>query len=199
MHLPPYDSVVKLLRVAICLLYAVAAVRLSIAGLAKRYRAFWILAVFYAIRGLALFACDWLPRPRTAYAWAWMTTEPIVWVLYVWLALDLYSLVLQDYKGLQTVGRWIFLIALSLAILASGASVLPNWRSPTEKFPIVFYFALINRGKIEAVGTPAELKAELGPGATMDDVFANLTRTVIEPEGDMRNVRRERRSEHQHS
>lgn len=31
--------------------------------------------------------------------------------------------------------------------------------------------ALIYRGKIIALGTPAELKAPLGPGATMEDVF----------------------------
>jgi ABC-2 type transport system ATP-binding protein len=31
--------------------------------------------------------------------------------------------------------------------------------------------ALMDRGLVIALGTPAELKAELGPGSTMDDVF----------------------------
>ncbi len=34
--------------------------------------------------------------------------------------------------------------------------------------------ALIDRGRIVCIGTPAELKAGLGPGATLDDVFIQL-------------------------
>ena len=62
------------------------------------------------------------------------------------MVLELYSLVLQNYKGLQTVGRWVFLIAMTLAVLISGLSVLPSWGNPNEKVPVIFYFALIGRG-----------------------------------------------------
>jgi len=34
--------------------------------------------------------------------------------------------------------------------------------------------ALIDRGRIAAVGTPADLKAQVGPDATLDDVFIRL-------------------------
>ncbi len=34
--------------------------------------------------------------------------------------------------------------------------------------------ALIDQGRIACIGTPAELKAGLGPGATLDDVFIRL-------------------------
>ena len=34
--------------------------------------------------------------------------------------------------------------------------------------------ALIDRGRIVAVGTPTELKARVGPDATLDDVFIRL-------------------------
>jgi hypothetical protein len=73
-------------------------------------------------------------------------TEPLLLFLYVLLVLEIYSLVLQNYAGLQTVGRWIFYLAVPLSILLSGASVLPKWQSATEKWPIVFYFALVDRG-----------------------------------------------------
>jgi hypothetical protein len=120
--------------------------RIYYLGLAKRYSVLVISGAFYVVRTLALFACQWADHPRNAYAWTWVITEPLLWVVYVWLALDLYALVLQDYKGLQTVGRWIFLIALPVAILVSGLSVLPPWRSPTERVPVVSYVALGNRG-----------------------------------------------------
>jgi ABC-2 type transport system ATP-binding protein len=58
--------------------------------------------------------------------------------------------------------------------------------------------ALIHKGRIEKVGTPGALKDELGPGATLDDVFAHLTGAEIESEGSYRNVRQARRSAREH-
>ena len=54
--------------------------------------------------------------------------------------------------------------------------------------------AVIHRGRIQHVGTPQELKSALGPGATLDDVFINLTDSEIAAEGDYREVQRTRRS-----
>jgi ABC-2 type transport system ATP-binding protein len=56
----------------------------------------------------------------------------------------------------------------------------------------------IDRGRIQQVGTPAQLKAALGPDATLDDVFAQLTGASIETPGDYRDVRRTRQSIRQH-
>jgi ABC-2 type transport system ATP-binding protein len=54
---------------------------------------------------------------------------------------------------------------------------------------------LINRGRIVAVGTPAELKARVGPNATLDDVFIGLVAQGGENEaeagyGEVRRARR---------
>jgi ABC-2 type transport system ATP-binding protein len=54
--------------------------------------------------------------------------------------------------------------------------------------------AFIYRGRIQQIGTPQELMASLGPGATLDDVFINLTDTEIESEGGYREVQRTRRN-----
>jgi ABC-2 type transport system ATP-binding protein len=59
---------------------------------------------------------------------------------------------------------------------------------------------LINRGRIVAVGTPAELKARVGPNATLDDVFIGL---VVqggenEVEAGYGEVRRARRAAREH-
>ena len=58
--------------------------------------------------------------------------------------------------------------------------------------------ALIARGRIAAVGSPAELKARLGPGATLDDVFARLAGADIETEEGYRDVQRTRRAVREH-
>jgi len=60
--------------------------------------------------------------------------------------------------------------------------------------------ALIDRGRIVAVGTTTELKARVGPDATLDDVFIGLTNATseTETEGNYGQVRRERRAAREH-
>lgn len=60
--------------------------------------------------------------------------------------------------------------------------------------------ALIDRGRIVAIGTAKELKAKVGPGATLDDVFVQLLEPVEgEREGSYGDVRRNRRAISEHS
>ena len=60
--------------------------------------------------------------------------------------------------------------------------------------------ALINRGRIATIGTPQELKARLGPDATLDDVFMALTEGNGETsaKGSYSDVRRARRAAREH-
>jgi ABC-2 type transport system ATP-binding protein len=60
--------------------------------------------------------------------------------------------------------------------------------------------ALIDRGRIAAIGSPAELKARVGPDGTLDDVFISLVARAgeKETEGGYGEVRRARRSAHEH-
>jgi ABC-2 type transport system ATP-binding protein len=60
--------------------------------------------------------------------------------------------------------------------------------------------ALIHRGRIAAVGTAAELKAAVGPDATLDDVFIKLVAGSGETEsgGSYGEVRRARRAAREH-
>lgn len=58
--------------------------------------------------------------------------------------------------------------------------------------------ALIAHGRIAAVGTPAELRTQLGPGATLDDVFARLAGADKETEEGYREVQRTRRAAREH-
>ena len=60
--------------------------------------------------------------------------------------------------------------------------------------------ALIDHGRIVAVGTAVELKARVGPGASLDDVFIKLVAPTseIESGGGYVEVRRARRAERDH-
>ena len=146
--MPSYENLVTGLSLIACGVGSGAAIRLHCQDLYKRYRLLFAFLCFQVVRTFALLAISWWwrDRPRNAYAWTWVGTEPIFWLFYIFVALELYSLVLQNYKGLQTVGRWIFLIAMSLAILISLASVVPTWSQPNEDVPVVNYYTLIGRG-----------------------------------------------------
>lgn len=56
--------------------------------------------------------------------------------------------------------------------------------------------ALIDRGRIVELGTPAALKAEIGPEATLDDVFARATGGESAAGGGLRQVREARGAVH---
>jgi|SRR5579862_1615002 len=58
--------------------------------------------------------------------------------------------------------------------------------------------ALIDRGRIAAVGTATELKAQIGPEATLDDVFIRLVGPASKAEGSYGEVRRARRAASEH-
>jgi ABC-2 type transport system ATP-binding protein len=60
--------------------------------------------------------------------------------------------------------------------------------------------ALIDRGRIAAIGTPAELKGRVGPDATLDDVFIQLVggETQTGTEGGYGEARRARRAIREH-
>ena len=53
---------------------------------------------------------------------------------------------------------------------------------------------VMHNGHLVAVGTPAELKDRVGPGATLDDVFADFTGTGLEIGGTFRDIGRTRRT-----
>jgi ABC-2 type transport system ATP-binding protein len=54
--------------------------------------------------------------------------------------------------------------------------------------------AIMHLGKIAAVGNPADLKASVGPEATLDDVFVHYSGGTIQEEGNYRDVRATRRT-----
>jgi ABC-2 type transport system ATP-binding protein len=79
----------------------------------------------------------------------------------------------------------------------TGMTVLLTTHYMEEADTLCERIALMHHGRIRSHGTPAELKARLGPEATLDDVFRHDVGTAIEDEemrGGGRDVRRTRRT-----
>jgi ABC-2 type transport system ATP-binding protein len=78
---------------------------------------------------------------------------------------------------------------------ATGMTVLVTTHHMDEADQHCDRIALMHRGSVRALGTPAELKAGLEPGATLEEVFRAYTGDQLEETGgDFRDARRTRRT-----
>lgn len=117
---------------------AVLGVRLFILDLHRRYRVFFSYLIFATLR-LGVFSS--LPQGSGAYQKIWVLTEPLEWLFYVLVVLEIYSLVLEDYRGLSTVGRWALITAVLIALLASGLSLMAPSQSIQSHLMRYYYVA----------------------------------------------------------
>jgi hypothetical protein len=130
----PISSVINVSIVAGA---ALLSARLHFSGLHRRYRAFFLFLIFFTLQNVALAV---FAPGSGAYQKIWVLTEPIGWFLYAWVVLELYSLVLQDYQGLYTVGRWSLIVAVSVALLASGFSLMVSSHSTRQGHLMAYYY-----------------------------------------------------------
>ena len=76
----------------------------------------------------------------------------------------------------------------------TGMTVLLTTHYMEEADQLCERVALLDRGLVMADGTPVELKRELGPEATLEDVFRHYTGRQLEDGGNLRDVRSARRT-----
>ncbi|MGH3783592.1 MAG: ABC transporter ATP-binding protein [Pseudonocardiaceae bacterium] len=100
--------------------------------------------------------------------------------------------------GLDPIGRTSVWDHIADVRASTGMTVLVTTHYMDEADQYCDQIALMHRGRIRAQGTPAELKARVGPGATLDDVFRAATGDeLVSSAGEgMRDVRSTRRTAH---
>ena len=75
-----------------------------------------------------------------------------------------------------------------------GTSILLTTHYMEEADELCTRVAIMHLGKVAAIGTPAELKASVGEGATLDDVFVHYSGYEVDSGGNYREVSRTRRT-----
>jgi ABC-2 type transport system ATP-binding protein len=75
-----------------------------------------------------------------------------------------------------------------------GTTVLLTTHDMEEADALCEHIAILHAGRVVVQGTPGQLKASVGPGATMDDVFVRFTGGSLEEGGSYRDVARTRRT-----
>jgi hypothetical protein len=81
------------------------------------------------------------------YFYVWVFTEPLLWFFNIREDLELYSLVLEKYKGLYTLGRWALNASMAIAVLLSTLTLIPQMRNLSFRSSTVYLvFMVIERG-----------------------------------------------------
>lgn len=114
-------------------------IKLLATGLFRRYRIFFsyfIIRIFTMTGFLVITNLKGLPggdgTQSNLYFYSYLYIEPILLLAYILVVIELYSLVLERYRGLYTLGRW----AMYGAILISGTiSILTLLPKLSPKLP----------------------------------------------------------------
>jgi ABC-2 type transport system ATP-binding protein len=76
----------------------------------------------------------------------------------------------------------------------AGTSVLITTHYMEEADRLCERVALMHEGRLRALGTPDDLKAEIGADATLEDVFRRVAGAQLNEQGSFRDVRAVRRT-----
>lgn len=134
------EQILWLLTIA---LTAILASRLFHAGLHKVYPWFFSYLIVRATRSLLLVS---LEDNQTIYGGVWLYTEPLIWLLYVLIVLELCSLILNRFPGIATASSWAVTIALGVSITVSLLTLMADLSVPILQYPMINYYNLIRRG-----------------------------------------------------
>jgi hypothetical protein len=117
----------------------------------KVYRFFLISLALGVARSTILFPFS---TNGETYLRLWALTQPLVWLTYVLVVGELYVLVLSQYSGIYSLGRWFFFGAVTLSILISGITVWPTLQtaaSATGKRLLLYSYAFVERGFVTSL------------------------------------------------
>lgn len=117
--------------------------RLLQSRLHKTYSWFLIQLLFQSAQNLVM-----LPLTPTTnlYAWIYLFSQPVSWILYVLVVLELYSLALHNHPGLATLGRWVMASAMVVALAISAFTLAADLSGPPGRFPVLVYYGIAERG-----------------------------------------------------
>lgn len=138
--------ITPLLEGVVIIACGLTAGKLFVSGLYRRYRALFSYLVFrFFYTAAVLFAFK--SFTSQAYLKFFILTEPIIWLFYVLIVIELYTLVLEKHRGLYTLGRWSLYICLSLSVLISGLTLLPQLGGgQSQASHLLSYYFAIERG-----------------------------------------------------
>ncbi|MEO8126208.1 MAG: hypothetical protein ABJF23_23945 [Bryobacteraceae bacterium] len=116
--------------------------RLVNSKLIGTYRYFTMYVVFQVVRMVLTLV---IPYRSNAFGYFFFTCEPIVWILSALAILEVYGIVLRNHPGIETWGRWGLTGSIAASVVLSFATLLLDYQSAAEKYPILANFFLLSK------------------------------------------------------
>jgi hypothetical protein len=105
----------------------ILAARLLLQGLAGVYPALLSGSCVFALQASLLILS--VSGVRSTMGQAWKITEPVVWILWCWIVLELFSKWTRSYRGIGRFGRALFGGLIFVALLASLVLYAFEWKA----------------------------------------------------------------------
>jgi hypothetical protein len=139
----PYAVLIPALRWLTLAGMLFTSLRLLRAGLYRRYRALSVFLIFSVLRSTALMSLDVRGDP---YMKIWVLSEPVRWILCIFLVLEICSLILKEHRGIYTAGQWALSGAFAIAVLSSALTFLPGSDGAFDTSRVLGFLLLADRG-----------------------------------------------------
>lgn len=118
-------------------------IRLALTRLARAYLWFFVFLCCELLRNLVFLFLS--PRANL-YGYIFLITQPLTWLLYILVTLELYSAALRERRGLATLGQWTVSFGMILAVGVSALTLWADLSRPVGRYPILVYYSVIERG-----------------------------------------------------
>jgi hypothetical protein len=126
-----------ILQFVLCFASAGTAIRFWRLGLHSKYPFFFV----YLVLRTPFVLVPYILNTRSpAYLSFWLIAEPTFTLIYIFIVFELYRLVLANYRGLHTLGRWAMYLIGSISVLVSGLLLLPHTPPRLKKLNSVLAF-----------------------------------------------------------
>jgi hypothetical protein len=121
------------------------ATKFAVSGLWRRYKFFTTYVAVECGLGLTglLIRSSSRPDANKIYAWLYVLTEPITWILQFLALLEIYNLVLKPHRGIATLGRWALTAGLGISVILSGLTL--GWNLELKGPPLLEQYLVVAR------------------------------------------------------
>jgi hypothetical protein len=107
----------------------VLALRLLLQGLGGVYPALLTGSCLFALQATLLMVSTSQPHNRPVTDGIWKVTEPLVWLVWCWIVLELFSKWTRSYRGIGRFGRFLFGVLISIALIVSLIFFPLEWKA----------------------------------------------------------------------
>jgi hypothetical protein len=114
------------------------------AKLQRTYPWFLLFLLFITV---ATPASLFLDQGTSAYLRFYKFVQPVFWVFYIGIVIELYRHIFQRHKGFYSIGRWIVLVSVGLSVAVSAAMMFSKITPEMPQLSrTLSYYGAVNRG-----------------------------------------------------